>query len=89
MMTKAESLQIAQKYGAEFVAHVIDTQHRNPAAKLRGLAELLEAGHEVRTGQFSIDTLVIDGRGYGWEVLESPGVLKHSARFAALDEAGR
>ena len=66
----AEAQKLSNDNG--FIANVILTQHSNPTAKLRGLVKLLKEGHEVRTGQFSIDTLVIDGRVYGWEVLESP-----------------
>lgn len=75
-MKKMEAYQAAQSLGAGFIANVILTQHRNPSAKLNGLVELLKAGHEVRTAQFSIDTLLIDGYERGWEVLESPAVVQ-------------
>lgn len=71
-MTKMEALNEAQKLGAGFIANVILTQHVNPSARLKGLVQLLKTGHEVRTAQFSIDTLVIDGMQRGWEILESP-----------------
>ena len=67
---------------ARFVANVIQTHHRNPARKLKGLLELLTNGHSVRTGQFEIDALIIDGKRYGWEVLESPAIVEKWARFA-------
>ena len=71
-MTKMKAYEEAGKLGAAFIANVILTQHSNPSRKLKGLVDLLKSGHEVRAGQFSIDTLVIDGRQMGWELLESP-----------------
>lgn len=71
-MTKQEAYNEAQKMGAGFLANVISAQHGNPARKLKGLVDLLKSGHDVRTAQFSIDTLIIDGRQMGWEILESP-----------------
>ena len=85
-MTKIEAYREAQKLSTDggFVANVILTQHRNPAAKLVGLVKLLKSGHEIRTGQFAIDVLVIDGRQYGWEVLESPVLVSRWASVAPL-----
>lgn len=83
-MNKMQAYQAAQDLGAAFVANVILTQHRNAAAKLKGLVEILKAGHEVRTAQFSMDTLLIDGEQRGWEILESPVlVARWSGRRAA------
>jgi hypothetical protein len=82
--TKAEMYTECQKHGTDtgFLANVILTSHRNPVAKLRGLVTLLKAGHECRTAQFDLDILVIDGKRYGWEVLESPAVIKEWAKYA-------
>ena len=35
----------------------------------RGLINLLRAGHSVRTAQFSVDELVVDGHAANWCVL--------------------
>ena len=45
---------------AQFLANVIFNQCGNRRAKLAGLLNLIESGHEVRTGNF-IDTCRIDG----------------------------
>lgn len=76
-MNKQVILSKIQKFGqdAVFVANVVLTQHNRPSTKLSGLLALLEAGHSVRTAQFSCDTLVIDGTKYGWELLESPKLI--------------
>jgi len=54
-----------------FVANVIQTQHSKPARKLRGLARLIEQGHEPRIAQFSIDILMVDGQRFEWADLET------------------
>ena len=89
-MNKIEAYNEAQKFGAEagFVANVVINHHRNAARKLKGLVEILKAGHDVRTAQFGLDILMIDGTRQGWEVLEAPGVVKgfvQSARTIASD----
>ena len=73
-MTKDEMCQEAEERGAGFLANVISCSHGKPFTKLAGLVVLLRDGHEVRTAQFSMDALVIDGE---------------RAEWAALDEAGR
>jgi len=64
-------VKIHKKYGNEagFVSNVILHQHPRAAQKLKGLWNLLEAGHEVRTGQ-EIDILLIDGNKAAWSDLE-------------------
>ena len=71
-LTKAEAYREAQEYGlqAAHVANVIVCWHRRPFARLIGLLALLRAGHEVRTAQFDLDTLVIDGERAEWSALE-------------------
>ena len=73
-MTKDEMCQEAEERGAGFLANVISCSHGRPFTKLAGLVALLRDGHEVRTAQFSMDVLMIDGE---------------RAEWAALDEAGR
>ncbi len=69
-MTKAEMYQEACDRGAGFLANVIWAQHRKPFTKLCGLTALLREGREVRTAQFSLDVLVIDGERVSWAELE-------------------
>jgi hypothetical protein len=74
MRTEAARLyQEAQRHGREaaFIANVIFTSMSKPTRKLRGLVNLLAAGREVRTLQFSLDHLLIDGVLCTWDVLES------------------
>lgn len=70
-MKKADTIQKIQGHGtdASFVLNVVMNHHRKPAVMILGLANLLEAGHEVRTGQFDLDVLVIDGCAAPWNVL--------------------
>ena len=68
-MTKMEAYQYCQAHGAGFIANVVLCQHRDPAKKLKAVAALIDAGHTVSLGSFSIDTLVIDGRAVDWEEL--------------------
>lgn len=77
-MTKMDAYKAAQQYGqdAAFVANLVINNHRNPGRKLKGLVQLLADGNEVRTAQFSTDTLLINGKQQGWEILESPGLVK-------------
>lgn len=56
---------------AGFVANVILNQHSNPGRKMTGLLNLVRNGASVRTGQFAIDTLIIDGQIAQWASLES------------------
>lgn len=53
-----------------FLANVIYGNHCNPASKLRGLLKILRSGLSARTGQFSIDVLMIDGVRQDWDYLE-------------------
>ena len=69
-MTKVDLYLEAQERGAGFIANVIDCWHRRPFTRLAGLVALLRAGREVRTGQFSMDTLVIDGESADWTELD-------------------
>lgn len=59
-----------KKSEARFVANVVAGQHRSPVRKLKGLLWLIEKGHEVRTGQFAIDELFVDGMRFRWKDLE-------------------
>jgi len=53
-----------------FLVNVIQNWHRSPYTKLQGLLNLVKAGHEVRTAQFDIDRLIIDGCEASWCVLD-------------------
>jgi hypothetical protein len=75
-MTKAEMCQEAEERGAGFIANVISCQHRRPFTKLAGLVALLRDGHEVRTAQFGMDVLVIDGERGEWAALERAAEAK-------------
>jgi hypothetical protein len=72
-MTIAQMTARIQTFGtdASFVANVILTQHRNRARKLKGVIALLTGGHDVRTGQFDIDGLIVDGKSTPWQFLET------------------
>jgi len=71
-MTKHDIMRIIQKAGrqASFVGNVILCHHRRPWTKLRGLAQLILDGHDVRAAQFDLDVLVVDGQRTEWAVLE-------------------
>jgi hypothetical protein len=69
-MTKAEMCQEAEERGEGFLANVIACWHGKPFTKLAGLVALLRDGHEVRTAQFGMDILVIDGERAEWAALE-------------------
>jgi hypothetical protein len=49
---------------------VITCWHGRPFTKLAGLVALLRAGREVRTAQFAMDVLIIDGERASWTELE-------------------
>ena len=68
-MTKTALYTEAIERGVGFVANLIANQHRSPKRMLRGLINLLRAGHSVRTAQFSVDELVVDGHAANWCVL--------------------
>ena len=53
-----------------FLVNVIQNWHKTPGSKLMGLLNLVKAGHEVRTAQFAIDRLIIDGFEASWCVLD-------------------
>ena len=53
-----------------FPANVIWCHHPRAYTKLCGLTALLREGREVRTAQFSLDVLVIDGERADWSELE-------------------
>ncbi len=59
-----------------FLANVIVTQHSQPSRKLAGLYNLVNAGHECRTTQFSTDALVVDGTRQPWTYLEDAAKLR-------------
>ena len=69
-MTKAEMYREACDRGAGFLANVISCHHPRAFTKLCGLLALLRNGREVRTAQFSLDVLVIDGERVSWAELE-------------------
>ena len=64
MNLTAKWMSGVQGFGPEasFVANVILTQHSKPAMKLRNALYLLNRGYELRTAQFSIDTLLVNGQ---------------------------
>ncbi len=72
-MTKDEMCQEAEERGAGFLANVISCSHGRPFTKLAGLVALLRDGHEVRTAQFGMDDLIIDGERAEWTALEEAG----------------
>ena len=69
-MTKDEMYREAADRGAGFLANVISCHHPRAFTKLCGLLALLRNGREVRTAQFSLDVLVIDGERVSWAELE-------------------
>ena len=69
-MTRDEMCQEAEERGAGFLANVISCSHGRPFTKLAGLVALLRDGHEVRTAQFGMNALVIDGKPAEWAALE-------------------
>ena len=69
-MTKYEMYREAEERGAGFVANLIVNWHGRPFTKLCGLIALLRADREVRTAQFALDVLVIDGERGDWSALE-------------------
>ena len=71
-MTKAEAIKIINSKGdreAQFVLNVIQVQHGNRATMIQGLGSLVNRGFSVRTAQFDIDTLVINGERAKWSDL--------------------
>lgn len=62
-----EAIQIGND---TFTPNVILLHHRNPYRKLRGLVNLVKAGHHVTVAPNSIDLLMIDGVISAWAVLE-------------------
>ena len=69
-MTKMQAYEYCRKNGASFIANVVLCQHRDSARKLKRMANLIQTGHTVTLGSYSIDTLVIDGRVQPWEALD-------------------
>ena len=69
-MTKDEMYREASDRGAGFLANVIWCHHPRAFTKLCGPITLLREGREVRTAQFSLDVLVIDGERVSWVELE-------------------
>lgn len=63
---------------ASFIANLIILNHQRPGWKLAGLLEILQAGHHVALRSFSSDTLLIDGRAFGWAALENPKLVAAS-----------
>ena len=53
-----------------FLVNVIQCHHANPMRKLRGLLALTKAGKSVRTGQFDLDVLIVDGERENWTLLD-------------------
>lgn len=72
-LTKHDIMRTIQQAGQEaaHVGNLILCWHRRPWTKLRGLALLVSRGHAVRTGQFDLDILVIDGERAPWQRLET------------------
>ncbi|MHC5056488.1 MAG: hypothetical protein ACYTKD_17465 [Planctomycetota bacterium] len=75
-MTKDEMCQEAEERGAGFLANMISCWHGKPFTKLAGLVALLRAGHEIRTAQFGMDALMIDGEPAEWAALERAAEAK-------------
>ena len=67
-----------------YLTNVIQCQCGNKAAKMRGLYKLVTAGHEVRPAQFDMFRIVVDGRTFGIEILESPKLVETWADFAPV-----
>lgn len=75
-MTKNEMYRALSCSGdteLSYLANVIFTGHTQAGAKLKGVYALYKAGHEVRTAQFDMFTLLIDGHSTSWNTLVAYG----------------
>ena len=72
-MTKNELYRnlTAKDRDTSFLANVIMTSQPNPARKLRGLWNLIQANRDVRSGN-TIDQIRIDGHSFSYAVLDNP-----------------
>lgn len=71
-LTNAKRIDTLQRMSNElsFLVNVIQCQHSKPMTKIRGLYNLVNAGHSVRTAQCDIDVLLIDDEHVSWSILE-------------------
>jgi hypothetical protein len=72
VVTKKQAYQAIERLNdrsASFVTNIVMCGHKNPAKKLRGILNLLNAGHTVSAGN-TTDHLLIDGVTVSWCVLE-------------------
>ena len=71
-MTKQQAtnkIQTSDNREAQFVLNVVQNWHGNKADMVIGLSNLVAAGHDVRTAQFDLNILLIDGGKASWCVL--------------------
>lgn len=68
-MTKVALIRSFSGTEHSFLANVIECHHSNPVRKLRGLRNLVNAGHFVAL-PVDMDRLTIDGCEASWIVLE-------------------
>ena len=76
-MTIYQKIEALGDKQASFVANVIMNWHSNRKPKMEGLLWLLQHGHTARIAQFSIDTLIVDGKQARWQELENPRFYFH------------
>lgn len=59
-------MNLVRNYGKDrdimFLANVIMSQQSNPGKKLKNLKKWLDEGHDVRTAQFDLFSIVVDGK---------------------------
>ena len=70
LINKYHARRECDRLGAGYLSNVIENNHKNPARKLKGLVNLLKAGHDVRISEHSIDIVLIDNHKASWIVLE-------------------
>lgn len=67
--------EFADNKDACFVANVIMTACGKAGTKLANLYAILCTGVSVRTAQFDMWTLIIDGKAYGYGALDRDGIF--------------
>lgn len=66
-MTKIDHYRYLQGEGMGFVANVVLTRYRHPAAYLKALAKLAQRGSRVEFAPYSMDHLLLNGRAVTWQ----------------------
>jgi hypothetical protein len=67
-------VDLKQAGADSFLVNIIQNWHSQPTRKLRGLLALTRAGKQVRTAQFAIDVLLVDGERENWTLLDVWGM---------------